>query len=74
MSAANHFSVDKKVVFAALDCTAHQLVCLKYEVKGYPTLNYFSCGKKEFRYMGGRKKDHFEEFMSDPALFTRDEL
>ena len=74
MSATNHFSLDKKVAFATLDCTVHRPVCLKYEVKGYPMLKYFSYGKKEFRYVGGRKKDHFVEFMSDPSSFTRDEL
>lgn len=74
MSAANHFSDDKKVAFAALDCTQYPPVCSQHDVTGYPTFKYFTYGKKEFRYMGGRTEESFVEFMSDPASFVRDEL
>ena len=72
-SAAEQFSGDKKVAFAALDCTQHQSVCTQHEVTGYPTFKYFNYGKKDFRYMGGRVEGDFVEFMSDPSS-GRDEL
>ena len=74
MKAAEHFSEDKKIVFAALDCTQHQAVCSLHEVTGYPTFKYFNYGKKDFRYMGGRTEEYFIEFMSDPGSVVRDEL
>lgn len=66
MSAAKQFSDDKKVAFAALDCTVHQSVCSQQEVSGYPTIKYFNYGKKDFRYMGGRTEGDFVEFMLNP--------
>ena len=72
-SAADKFAEDKKVAFAALDCTQFQSVCTQHEVTGFPTFKYFNFGKKDFRYNGGRTEAAFVTFMSDPSS-GRDEL
>ncbi|XP_054712217.1 protein disulfide-isomerase A5-like [Uloborus diversus] len=62
-AAAEYFKDDPKVEFAALDCTAHSSVCSAYEVKGYPTIKYFSYYKVEKPYEGGRIEKDFVEYM-----------
>ena len=53
--------------FAAVDCTQEPSVCKAFEVNGYPTFKYFSYYNKEQKdYDGGRKKDDFVAFMTDP--------
>ena len=32
------------ITLAEVDCTVHRPLCQKYDVKGYPTLHYFSEG------------------------------
>ena len=73
MSAAEQFTDDKKVAFAALDCTQYQSVCSQHDVSGYPTFKYFNFGKKDFRYNGGRTEGDFVDFMTNPNS-ARDEL
>ena len=72
-SAAEQFADDKKVAFAALDCTQYQSLCTQHDVTCFPTFKYFNCGKKDFRYNGGRTETDFVEFMSNPTS-ARDEL
>ncbi|KRT80104.1 Thioredoxin [Oryctes borbonicus] len=64
--AAEHFKDDPKVEFAAVDCTVHQMLCNANDVKGYPTIKYFSYYKVEKQYSGGRTEDDFVRFMNDP--------
>lgn len=53
--AAEHFQEDPKIVFAAVDCTIHQSLCSAHEVKGYPTIKYYSYYSKVTKpYNGGR--------------------
>lgn len=66
-SAATAMKDDPRVVFAALDCTRHASVCQTYEVRGYPTIKYFSYLKTKFDYSGGRTKQDFIQFMSNPT-------
>lgn len=54
-NAAEKFKDDPKVEFAAVDCTVHQGICSAYDVKGYPSIKYFSyLNKEKFDYTGGR--------------------
>jgi len=74
MSAAEQFQADKKIMFAALDCTKFHSICEQQGVTGFPTFKYFSYGKKEYPYFGERNEEGFSEFMSDPVAYLRDEL
>uniref|UniRef100_A0A2L2Y1B4 Protein disulfide-isomerase A5 n=1 Tax=Parasteatoda tepidariorum TaxID=114398 RepID=A0A2L2Y1B4_PARTP len=62
-AAAEYFKDDPKVEFAAMDCTAFASVCSAHDVKGYPTLKYFSYYKVEKPYDGGRTESDFVEYM-----------
>ena len=56
MKAADKFSDELMVAFGAVDCTKQQDLCANYDVKGYPTLKYFSYFDKIVEdYSGGRK-------------------
>ncbi|CAH1775049.1 unnamed protein product [Owenia fusiformis] len=66
MAAAAQFKDDRKVSFAAVDCTKHQSTCSAFEVSGYPTLKYFNYGKDAQTYSGGREERDFVNFMNDP--------
>eukprot|EP00924_Labyrinthula_sp_SR-Ha-C_P014850 snap_masked-scaffold_9-processed-gene-0.9-mRNA-1 protein AED:0.35 eAED:0.36 QI:0/-1/0/1/-1/1/1/0/200 len=55
-----------KAQIAKLDCTAHQSVCTKYGVTGYPTLKYFENGSDEAKdYQGGRSLDALKSFVKE---------
>lgn len=64
--AADHFKDDPKVALAAVDCTRFNGVCNVYEVRGYPTLKYFSYLKTVKDYNGGRLEADFIKFLSNP--------
>lgn len=72
--AAARFSDDKKRAFAAVDCTKYTKICDQFSIPGFPTFRYFSYGKNDFPYEGGRMEDNFVAFMEDPMLFFRHEL
>ncbi|XP_034839340.1 protein disulfide-isomerase A5 isoform X1 [Maniola hyperantus] len=62
--AAEQFADELMVAFAAVDCTTQQELCSNYNVKGYPTLKYFSYFDKLIQdYSGGRKKADFVSFI-----------
>lgn len=44
----------------------HQSLCNTNDVKGYPTIKYFSYYKSEKQYSGGRTAADFIRFMKDP--------
>lgn len=73
-AAAELFDTDKKVSFAALDCTKFNSLCKKHDVSGFPTFIYFNYGKTPFPYQGPRSQEGFVEFMNNPAAFLRSEL
>ncbi|GIY62791.1 protein disulfide-isomerase A5 [Caerostris extrusa] len=62
-AAAEYFKDEPKVEFAAVDCTTFISVCNAHEVKGYPTLKYFSYYKVEKPYEGGRTENDFVSYM-----------
>ncbi|CAH1967592.1 unnamed protein product [Acanthoscelides obtectus] len=67
IEAAARFRDDPKVEFAAVDCTVEQALCSTNDVKGYPTMKYFSYYTKNTRvYNGGRTADDFVRFMLEP--------
>jgi len=57
---------------AKIDCTVHKEACNTEGVRGYPTLKFFSNGKK-FDYKGARTIDDFESFV-EKSKTTREEL
>lgn len=66
IKAAETFRDDPKVELAAVDCTKHSGVCSAYEVRGYPSIKYFSYLKTHKDYRGERKAEDFIKFMRNP--------
>eukprot|EP00795_Rhopilema_esculentum_P014183 gene14183-5188_t len=64
--AALEFVDDRKVTFAAVDCTISQATCESFDVSGYPTFKYINYGKKTLDYQSGRETNDFINFMKDP--------
>ena len=58
---------DSSVVIADADCTVHTDLCSDHEVRGYPTIKYFTAesGKKGEDYNGGRDFDTLNTFVKD---------
>jgi protein disulfide-isomerase-like protein len=66
VKAAEKFKDDSKVELAAVDCTIHSNICATYDVKGYPTLKYFSYLKINRDYNGDRHAEDFIQFLLNP--------
>jgi protein disulfide-isomerase-like protein len=66
VEAAEKFKDDSKVELAAVDCTKHTGVCSAYDVKGYPTIKYFSYLKTYREYNGDRQAEDFIQFLMNP--------
>ncbi|XP_027020414.1 protein disulfide-isomerase A5 [Tachysurus fulvidraco] len=65
ITAAETFKEDRKIVYAAVDCTKgqnHEL-CKQESVDGYPTFNYYNYGKFSEKYNGERGEAGFTGFM-----------
>jgi len=63
---ATEYKEDTSVNIAHLDCTAHQSLCTKYGVSGYPTLKYFKNGDTEGAdYKSGRDLGSLKTFVDD---------
>lgn len=73
-AAAQLFGDNKKVSFAALDCTKYNYLCKKHDVNGFPTFVYFNYGKNASPYNGDRSQEGFADFMANPSAFLRNEL
>uniref|UniRef100_A0A674NPT6 Protein disulfide-isomerase A5 n=1 Tax=Takifugu rubripes TaxID=31033 RepID=A0A674NPT6_TAKRU len=64
-TAAELFKEDRKIIYAAVDCTKgqnHEL-CKQEGVEGYPTFNHYNYGKFVEKYNGERGEDGFTGFM-----------
>jgi protein disulfide-isomerase/protein disulfide isomerase family A protein 5 len=64
--AAKELRDDLKIAFAAVDCTKFSGICSAYDVRGYPTIKYFSYLKTQKEYSGGRTAEDFIKFMRNP--------
>ncbi|KAF9419772.1 hypothetical protein HW555_003771, partial [Spodoptera exigua] len=70
VKAAEKFADELMVAFGAVDCTAEQELCANYDVRGYPTIKYFSYFDKAVKdYTGGRKEGDFVSFVHSQADF-----
>ncbi|XP_002065125.2 protein disulfide-isomerase A5 [Drosophila willistoni] len=65
-AAAISLQDDPRVAFVAVDCTKHSALCAKYNVRGYPTILYFSYLKTKVEYNGGRTSKDFISYMNNP--------
>lgn len=73
-NAAAEFADDKKIAFAAMDCTTNRNTCQDLDVKGYPTFYYFSYGKGDEKYQRGRTEPDFISFMKSKQQGVKTEL
>uniref|UniRef100_A0A674CZV2 Protein disulfide isomerase family A, member 5 n=1 Tax=Salmo trutta TaxID=8032 RepID=A0A674CZV2_SALTR len=64
-TAADLFKEDRKIAYAAVDCTKgqNQELCKQESVEGYPTFNYYNYGKFAEKYNGDRGEAGFIGFM-----------
>uniref|UniRef100_A0A4W3K922 Protein disulfide-isomerase A5 n=1 Tax=Callorhinchus milii TaxID=7868 RepID=A0A4W3K922_CALMI len=64
-AAAEHFKEERKIAYAAVDCTRGQNneLCKVEGVEGYPTISYYNYGKFTEKYSGERGGDGFIEYM-----------
>jgi len=63
----DEYASSSSVVIADVDCTVEQDLCSKYDVKGYPTIKYFTpeVDDKGADYSGGRDFDGLKSFVSE---------
>mmetsp|Transcript_57511 Transcript_57511/g.114142 ORF Transcript_57511/g.114142 Transcript_57511/m.114142 type:complete len:142 (-) Transcript_57511:318-743(-) len=63
----SEYASSSSVVIADVDCTVETELCGKYDVKGYPTIKYFTAetDEKGDDYSGGRSFDDLKTFVSD---------
>ncbi|KAM4626318.1 protein disulfide-isomerase A5 [Discoglossus pictus] len=72
-TAAETFKEDRKIAYAAMDCTKekNQDICKQEGVEGFPTYNYYNYGKFTEKYNGERGESGFVGFMK--SLRERDQ-
>ncbi|XP_072436022.1 protein disulfide-isomerase A5 [Chiloscyllium punctatum] len=64
-TAADHFKEERKIAYAAVDCTKgqnHEL-CKQEGVEGYPMISYYNYGKFMERYSGERAEAAFVNYI-----------
>uniref|UniRef100_A0A7S1CI66 Thioredoxin domain-containing protein n=1 Tax=Bicosoecida sp. CB-2014 TaxID=1486930 RepID=A0A7S1CI66_9STRA len=61
----DEFASSSSVVVGDVDCTVHQDLCSKHEVRGYPTIKYYKQGEDAESYQGGRDFDSLKAFVVD---------
>lgn len=60
------FSEEENVVIGAVNCDENKDLCQKHDVKGYPTLRFFSESGSE-KYEKGRSLDDFISYVNDKS-------
>ena len=63
----SEYASSSSVVIADVDCTVESDLCSEYDVKGYPTIKYFTAEEdpKGADYQGGRSFDDLKTFVAD---------
>ena len=63
----DEYASSSSVVIADVDCTVEADLCSQYDVKGYPTIKYFTSetDAKGADYSGGRSFDDLKKFVAD---------
>jgi len=63
----DEYASSSSVVIADVDCTVEQDLCSTYDVKGYPTIKYFTSetDAKGDDYSGGRDPESLKAFVSE---------
>ena len=63
----DEYASSSSVVVADVDCTVEQDLCSEYDVKGYPTIKYFTSetDAKGADYQGGRSPEELKKFVSE---------
>jgi len=63
----DEYASSSSVLIADADCTVEQDLCSKYDVKGYPTIKYFTSetDAKGSDYQGGRDFDSLKKFVAE---------
>jgi len=62
----DEFSGSATVLIGDVDCTVEKDLCSKYDVKGFPTIKYFTDGDQTGQaYEGGRDFDSLKTFASE---------
>merc|ERR1719152_492589 len=63
----SEYASSSSVVVADVDCTVESDLCGKYDVKGYPTIKYFTSetDEKGADYQGGRSFDDLKKFVEE---------
>ena len=61
------YASSSSVVIADVDCTVEQDLCSDYDVRGYPTIKYFTAEtpEKGADYSGGRSFDDLKKFVEE---------
>lgn len=62
---AKSFMDNDSVVIAKVDCTENRNICVRYGVKGYPTLKLFREGNDLGEHNGGRSLEDMQQFVKD---------
>jgi len=64
---SEEYASSSSVVVADVDCTVEQDLCSQYDVKGYPTIKYFTSetDAKGDDFQGGRDYDGLKKFVAD---------
>lgn len=63
----DEYASSSSVLIADVDCTVEQDLCSEYDVKGYPTIKYFTAetDAKGDDYQGGRSPEDLKSFVSE---------
>ena len=63
----DEYAASSSVVVADVDCTVEQDLCSEYDVRGYPTIKYFTAetDAKGDDYSGGRDFDALKDFVAE---------